>query len=344
MEEMFEDYFSNSVDKINEYYADFKNKKRKICIIYLMATIVFIAIYILAIFYLGFLSDNYYAPLIFGIFLLLVLCVISCVLKIKKEIRNINDKIIQDILVYISKDNNSIFEPNKRISLDNIKEMELFNLKNLKYNGKNAISTNYNHNNMNFADMEIYYFQDKVKEEKVYGNDGKEYIKRTIEKEKKYVFDGCYISATLNKKIANHIYLIPNKFTDLVINGAINDYITYSGEEIELENLEFSKKYKVYSDDEIQARYILSLSLMEKINDIDKLFKGKKYIVFKEGRRFVICIEGFKIENLRKVSLPLNNTSKKLKENIKFIFKNLYNLFEIYNVLDLGKDIYVDRT
>ena len=147
----------------------------------------------------------------------------------------------------------------------------------------------------------------------------------------------------MNKKIAEHIYLIPNNFSDLIINGAIKDYITYSGEEIELENLEFSKKYKVYSDDEIQARYILSLALMEKINEIDDIFDGKKYIVFKEGRRFVICIEGFKIEDLRKTLLPFNRNSPKVQENLKYIFKNLYKLFEIYNVLDLGSDLYVDN-
>ena len=99
----------------------------------------------------------------------------------------------------------------------------------------------------------------------------------------------------------------------------------------------------MYSDDEIQARYILSLALMEKINEIDDIFDGKKYIVFKEGRRFVICIEGFKIEDLRKTLLPFNRNSPKVQENLKYIFKNLYKLFEIYNVLDLGSDLYVDN-
>ena len=83
---------------------------------------------------------------------------------------------------------------------------------------------------------------------------------------------------------------------------------------------------------------------MEKINEIDDILKGKKYIVFKAGRRFVICLEGFKIENLRKISLPFNYNSSKLKESLKYIFENLNKLFEIYNILELGNDIYVDKT
>ena len=136
--------------------------------------------------------------------------------------------------------------------------------------------------------------------------------------------------------------MIPNNISDLLLNGAIRDYITYSGDEVKLENLELSKKYKVYSDDEIQARYILSMSLMERINKIDNEFPGKKYIVFKEGRRFVICLEGFKIENFRKSLLPVIRNEEKEKENIKIVYNNLVRLFKIYDILDLGNDLYVD--
>lgn len=340
MEKGFENFFSKYTDKINEYYMKFKVRKLKIelmCTIGMIALITFFGFTVMTA------NINNITFLIIGTIAIIIAVIFAIILRLRKEMYSINEYIIKDIVQYISNDENSLYEPNKRISLDNIKAMELFNLNNLKYNGKNAITTEYNKNYMNFADMEIYYYKDKIHEEKVYDSDGREHIERTVDKIKKYVFDGCYISATLNKNIADHIYLIPNNFSDLIINGAINDYITYSGEEIKLENLEFSQKYKVYSDDEIQARYILSLSLMEKINNIDNILKGKKYIVFKEGRRFVICLEGFKIEKLRKVSLPFNSNSNKLKENVKYIFENVSKLFEIYNVLNLENDIYVDK-
>ena len=117
-------------------------------------------------------------------------------------------------------------------------------------------------------------------------------------------------------------------------------YIKYHGVPVNLENLEFSKKYKVFCDDEVQARYILSLGLMERINKLDELYKGKKYIVFKEGKRFAICIEGVSIENIKNSKMPLFRN-----ENIEYkylcnIFNQLRNLFNIYYILDLGNELY----
>lgn len=343
MEEKFSEFYENYKNKLDEIYIKFNQEKNKIERRFFLAMIVFLILFVFATYKLKLLFDSYAVFIIIGCIAIVASVIVGIFLRLRREMYKINRNIIEDIIKYISLDEEAIYEPDKRISIDNIKEMELFNLDNLKYNGKNVIGTNYNNNYMNFADMEIYYYKDKIKEDTYYDSKGNPYTKKSIEKIKKTLFSGCYISATLNKKIAEHIYLIPNNFSDLIINGAIKDYITYSGEEIELENLEFSKKYKVYSDDEIQARYILSLALMEKINEIDDIFDGKKYIVFKEGRRFVICIEGFKIEDLRKTLLPFNRNSPKVQENLKYIFKNLYKLFEIYNVLDLGSDLYVDN-
>lgn len=343
MDEKFNDFFNKYKEKLDIYYNNLNDYKRKISTKFLIITIIFTIILLFGFYNLSYIHINILPLLVLSIIALIIVLGFGYYSKLKSEMYNINKDIIKDIISYISKDENSIYEPNKQISEKNINEMKLFNLENLKYTGRNAISTNYNGNNMNFADMEIYYYEDKEIENKTYDNDGNEQIKKTIQKVKKYVFDGCYISATLNKNIAEHIYLIPNKFSEILFNCILGDNIKYTGDEVKLENLEFSKKYKVYSRDEIQARYILSLSLMEKINNIDDILEGKKYIVFKEGRRFVICLEGFKIENIRKCVLPFSKNSKKVIENIKYIFKNIYKLFMIYDILDLGNDIYVDK-
>ena len=157
---------------------------------------------------------------------------------------------------------------------------------------------------MVFSDMETYVIDTIETKEEIY-RDGKKYIKTARKKKKRYIFKGIYIGATLNKKNINHIYLIPNNLNDTVLQSKIMSYIKYHGVPANLENLEFSKKYKVFCDDEVQARYILSLGLMERINKLDELYKGKKYIVFKEGKRFAICIEGVSIENIKNSKIPL---------------------------------------
>ena len=340
----FNSFYSRNKALVDNHYKKFNIKRNKYIIGYVLALLVFLCIILFTFIYLdknNILKFNYLL-FTFSILFIAVMVAVALYITLKREIVVENEELIREIIIFLSRDLNAIYVPNRRISQNNIEEMELFNLKNLKYNGKNAILVNYKGNNMSFADMEVYYIKERMIEETSYDSHGQKIIKRKIKRFKKHIFNGCYISATLNKRIAEHIYMIPNNISDLLLNGAIRDYITYSGDEVKLENLELSKKYKVYSDDEIQARYILSMSLMERINKIDNEFPGKKYIVFKEGRRFVICLEGFKIENFRKSLLPVIRNEEKEKENIKIVYNNLVRLFKIYDILDLGNDLYVD--
>ena len=340
MDNTFNIFYAKNKQLIDKHYSNFNVQRNKYILGYVLSFIILIILYFITLISLG-LNIAFMPTFAFIVICVAILSYLLYV-TLKREMTVENEKLIKEIVIYISHDTNASYEPNKRIKEDNIKEMELFDLNNLKYNGKNAILVNYKGNNMSFADMEVYYIKEKLVEETTYDNQGNKIVKQKIKKFKKHIFDGCYISATLNKRIAEHIYMIPNNISDLLLNGAIRDYITYSGDEVKLENLDLSKKYKVYSDDEIQARYVLSMSLMERINKIDNELNGKKYIVFKEGRRFVICLEDFKIEDLRKSTLPIIRNEEKEIEAVKYIYSNILKLFKVYDILDLGNDLYVD--
>ena len=340
MDNTFNIFYAKNKQLIDKHYSNFNVQRNKYILGYVLSFIILIILYFITLISLG-LNIAFMPTFAFIVICVAILSYLLYV-TLKREMTVENEKLIKEIVIYISHDTNASYEPNKRIKEDNIKEMELFDLNNLKYNGKNAILVNYKGNNMSFADMEVYYIKEKLVEETTYDNQGNKIVKQKIKKFKKHIFDGCYISATLNKRIAEHIYMIPNNISDLLLNGAIRDYITYSGDEVKLENLDLSKKYKVYSDDEIQARYVLSMSLMERINKIDNELSGKKYIVFKEGRRFVICLEDFKIEDLRKSTLPIIRNEEKEIEAVKYIYSNILKLFKVYDILDLGNDLYVD--
>ena len=68
-------------------------------------------------------------------------------------------------------------------------------------------------------------------------------------------------------------------------------------------------KYQVYSFNENKSRYILSLTLMEKINQLDKLIPYKKYFVFKDDGRVGIFINDFTIDSLLKQKISFNKLS-----------------------------------
>lgn len=341
----FEKYYKNEYNCIiSNYYESVKNKRTKIIVFKIIFSIILSAFVIglINIFNIEALLNNYYSVILIIYFIVIFS---TMIMSIKKSLDcmmlELNEYIIKDMIAFVSNNDVSeiMYEPEKMVSRDSFDKMELFNLDVVKYNGKNYIKVLYNKNSMVFSDIETYII-DTVETKKEIYKDGKKYIRTTRKKKKRIIFKGLYIGATINKENTNHIYLIPNNLNDTVLQSKIMNYISYHGVPVNLENLEFSKKYKVFCDNEVQARYILSLSLMEKINKLDELYKGKKYIVFKEGKRFAICIEGISIENLKKIKLPAFRNNSKEFTQLNSIFSNINDLFKIYYILDLKNDLY----
>lgn len=339
----FESFYSNKYKEIvKEYYDLVKPKKIRVIIFVILLGVLLGIMPTIFFNILKQLLGNYYTM---SITLYYIVMIVITLYSIKKSLKlimvEVNEYIIRDIIAFISNNNveNIMFEPKQRLAKEAFEKMDLFNLNIVKYNGSNYIKALYNKNTMVFSDMETYVIDTMEAKEEVYIN-GKKYIRTTRKKKKRYIFKGIYIGATLNKRNTNHIYLIPNNLNDTVLQSKIMSYIKYHGVPANLENLEFSKKYKVFCDDEVQARYILSLGLMERINKLDELYKGKKYIVFKEGKRFAICIEGVSIENIKNSKMPLFRNEKIEYKYLCNIFNQLMNLFNIYYILDLGNELY----
>lgn len=332
-EEDFNHFLDNEYyDKLNEYYTGYKDKRTKIIISKCIFGIV------LAVFFVVVMNvielNKYINGYVWFVDLIAIICTVWAVITsmhhdLKRGLKDVNDEIIKDLIVFISDSSyeNVEYSPEKRISKESLNESNLFNLGLVEFNGKNFIKAPYYNNTMVFSDLYTFVY-DIVEKNGV------------RVKKKKYIFDGIYIGATMNKKNKNQIYLIPNNINDKFIQSKINSYIHYSGYDINLENAEFMKKYKVFCNDEIQARYILSMSLMERINKVDEIFKQKKYIVFREGKRFAMCIEGVSIEKIRNFTLPAFYNKEKEQKVLLKLFNELNNLFKIYHILDLGNDLY----
>lgn len=344
-EDDFNQFLDNEYfDELSTYYNSYYNRIRKA----ITSKIVFGVI--LGIFFLiiaNVVELNKYVNVFFWlidffvIFFIAVGTFFSIYSEIKNDMFELNDEIIKDIVSFISeRDKTDIdYSPNKMISKESLNEVGLFNLDVVKYSGKNYLNVPYYKNTMVFSDIYTYVCDFAEKKEEIYKN-GKKYIRTTKKEKKKFIFDGVYIGATMNKKSKNQVYLIPNNISDRLIQSKIKNYINYRGYDITLENAEFMKKYKVFCDDETQARYILSMSLMERINKVDELFKGKKYIVFKEGKRFSMCIEGFSIENIKRNTLPVFQNKDRERKVLLKMFNSFNNLFKIYHILDLENSLY----
>jgi hypothetical protein len=86
---------------------------------------------------------------------------------------------------------------------------------------------------------------------------------------KKYhpVFNGLFFVADFNKSFNGITLVLPDKAQKLLggLGQALQKLNVQNGELIKLEDPEFEKRFVVYGQDQVEARYILSTSLMQRI-------------------------------------------------------------------------------
>lgn len=103
------------------------------------------------------------------------------------------------------------------------------------------------------------------------------------------IFKGLFIIADFNKNFNGRTYVLPDnndkRYARFLIFGERRN--TEYGELVKLENPEFEKKFAVFSTDQIEARYILSTSLMERIVKLRNEIQKDVYFCFANSQIFI---------------------------------------------------------
>lgn len=254
----------------------------------------------------------------------------------KQILNQIKYKILDDMITLLSGNDNSKVMPNNRISLSSFEKTNLFNLQNVQYTGSNYIQTTLENNNLIFGDINIFILVEKQKQESFYIG-GRKFLRTYKTKKKKDIFTGCYIGSDNPKKNSSLIQIIPNNIKNNIINNKINKYYNLCEYEIKLENLDFSKKYSVYSNHEIKARMTLTLTMMEHINELEKIMPNKKYIIFKNDGRYSIFLEDFTFEDVLNKYLNIKRNKEKEFDNIYGLYNEINKLFDIVTIMNNSK-------
>ena len=297
--------------------------------------IYFILLVILILFF-----HNSFSNFIFIVFILLLMILFFFIIfinyklltKKRKELGyQINKLIYRDILFFLT--NDYLYEENTQLAIEDFNKMGLFNLDILNYRGSHFTGVNINNKRFLYCDVLLYTTREKVLQDKYYDeSDDILYITNYYYDEDIPIFNGLYYEMNISKKNKDYVYLIPNNFNDKFINKNIYHYISFKGNKIELENIEFNERYQVYSFNELKSRYLLSLTLMEKINELDKIVSNKKYYIFKKDGRVGIFINDFTIDNLLKKEI---NWQKGISEKyLGNFFDKISYLLRINEILD----------
>ena len=105
-------------------------------------------------------------------------------------------------------------------------------------------------------------------------------VKESIGRSK--IFHGLFFEAKFSKNFISRTFVLPNNF-----QTKLTSWNSWRGEEINLEDPEFNRRFQVYSDNQIEARYLLSTSLMSRLVEFSYKAKRKVYLSFVDGFMYI---------------------------------------------------------
>ena len=103
------------------------------------------------------------------------------------------------------------------------------------------------------------------------------------------IFKGLFFIGDFNKHFTCETVVLPDTAEKLFgyFGQKLQSMNVFRGQLIKLEDPEFESHFVVYGDDQIQARYILSMSLMERIVEFKKKTDREIYLSFIGSKVFV---------------------------------------------------------
>ena len=230
------------------------------------------------------------------------------------------DQVIEKLVEFV--DDNLTYKKLGFISEYEYKESALFPQKTDRYSGDDLVVGKVDGVKLRFSEL-----HSQIKKK---GNKGKEYWET--------IFRGLFFVADFNKYFHGKTLVLPDN-SEKFFGSFSHFFQSFSsrGELIKLDNPEFEKEFMVYSDDQIEARYILSHSLMNSILEYKKLVQKKISISF-VGSNIYIAI-GFKKRLFEpKIYKKVTNF-----DEVRFYFEVLNLTTDIIKHLNLDRKIWSKR-
>jgi MFS family permease len=152
------------------------------------------------------------------------------------------------------------------------------------------------------------------------------------------LFTGLFYIADFNKPFSGRTVIYPD-FARMALGAQFGEMLnksigTSNAQLVQLEDVEFEKLFAVYSTDQIEARYILTPSMIERIKTIHSKLDKEIYFSF-ANKRVYIAIEG---ETEFLVPMVFRDLTK--FESLEPIYFGIESLIEIANDLQLNTRIW----
>jgi hypothetical protein len=177
------------------------------------------------------------------------------------------EKVIHAVIRFISP--GLEYSAKNFIGLDTFQRSRIFTRRVDRYGGDDMVEGKIDKTQIWFSEIHAEYKQTTT--------DSKGRTKTSYHK----IFKGLFFIADFNKHFTTSTIVLPNRLGKGGFAKFFNKINLARPEKfISLEDPDFNKHFVVYGEDQIEARYILSTSLMQRITEFKKKHKNSLYISF----------------------------------------------------------------
>lgn len=146
------------------------------------------------------------------------------------------------------------------------------------------------------------------------------------------IFDGLFIKIGMNKTSEAHTIVIENMTLNNCLEIETCWPSSFSGKEkITLEDPEFEKTFKVFSNNQIEARFILTTAFMQRLKNLKKIYRAIGIRVSIQGNSILIALpcerDMFFLGDLRK---PVTDTGQ-----MQTLFEEFLAVLSLVDILNL---------
>lgn len=200
-------------------------------------------------------------PLIFLMVITAFICGGIYAYKRNKVVEAFKSEVVSKIIESV--DNSYYYNPTNYIDKSHFKASKLFRRPD-RYDGEDYISGRLDKTDFEMSEVHA------------------EYESRDSDGDTTYhtIFKGLLMIADFHKDFHGHTVVVPDR-TGEGWFGRIAKSSKRKGQELaKMENPDFEKEFDVYTTDQVEARYILSTSMLENIMVLRKRFDSKIHIAF----------------------------------------------------------------
>jgi hypothetical protein len=211
--------------------------------------------------------------------LILVACIVPSVIiggKAQKEfVQAFKHQVVSQIAAFV--DESIVYSPEGKISQGEYRSSQLFKQGVDRYTGEDLFTGMHDKTAFRFSELHTEY---KTETRDSKGN------RRT---QWHTIFQGVFFIADFNKHFKGLTVVLPDTVEKLFggFGRFLQETFKHSGEMVKLEDPDFERFFVVYGSDQIEARYILSHSLMRRILEFKVKSKADIYLSFHHSNVYV---------------------------------------------------------